>query len=56
MKVTITSTFPLRGEMIESSVVFPVFSPMIEETMSRELEFLKRYENFSLEMKIEKSS
>lgn len=56
MKVTITSTFPLRGKPISSTFSFPVFSPMIEETMSRELEFLKRYENFSLEMKIEKSS
>lgn len=56
MKVTITSTFPLRGSPISSTYSFPVFSPMIEETMSRELEFLKRYENFSLEMKIEKSS
>jgi len=56
MKVTITSTFPVRGEPISSSYSFPVYSDKIEETMIRQLEFLKQYETFSLVMKVEKSS
>jgi hypothetical protein len=56
MKVTITTSFPLRGENISSSYSFPVYSEKIEETMIRELEFLKNYETFSLVMKVEKSS
>lgn len=56
MKVTVTSTFPLRGQPISSTYSFPEFSTKIEEIMSRELEFLKKYPTFSLEMKIEKSS
>jgi hypothetical protein len=52
MKVVITSSFPVRGEMVTSYYSYPVYSDEIEETMSRELKFLKQFKKFSLEMKI----
>lgn len=54
MKVIIESSFPLRGENITSYHSFPVYSPEIEETLCRQLEFLKQYDSFSLEMRIVK--
>lgn len=56
MKVTITSSYQLRGKPISCTHSFPVYSDNIEETMVRQLEFLKQYETFSLVMKVEKSS
>jgi hypothetical protein len=54
MKVVIESSFLLRGENITSYYSFPVYSDEIEKTMSRQLEFLKQYDDFSLSMKITK--
>lgn len=56
MKVTITSSYQLREKPISCTHSFPVYSDKIEETMIRQLEFLKQYETFSLVMKVEKSS
>jgi len=60
MKVVIESSFPVRGQNIISYYSFPVYSKEIEETLCRQLEFLKQYDTFSLKMKItegfEKSS
>lgn len=56
MKVTITSSFPLRGEMITSYYSYPVYSDEIEKTMARELKFLKQYDRFVLEMRITEGS
>lgn len=56
MKVVITSSFPLRGKTQTYYSSFPVYSDEIERTMSRELEFLNQYEDFSLELKIAKNS
>lgn len=56
MKVVIESSFPLRGQNVSSYYSFPVYSPEIEETLCRQLEFLKQYDTFSLEMKITEGS
>ena len=52
MKVIIETSFPVRDKTVSSYYSFPVYSPKIEETMIRELEFLKQYKTFSLIMKI----
>lgn len=54
MKVIIESSFPLRGAKVSSYSSFPAFSDEIQKTMSRQLEFLKQYDEFSLEMRITK--
>lgn len=56
MKVIIESKFPVRGQNITSYKSFPVYSDKIEETLCKELEFLKQYDSFTLEMKIIKGS
>jgi hypothetical protein len=56
MKVVITSSYPLRDGNITSYYSFPVYSTHIEETLCRQLEFLKQYDKFSLEMKITEGS
>ena len=56
MKVVIESSFPIRGQNVSSYYSFPVYSPEIEETLCRQLEFLKQYDTFSLEMKITEGS
>lgn len=52
MKVVIESSYLLRDRTITSSYSFPQFSPRIEETLSRQLAFLRQYETFTLEMKV----
>lgn len=52
MKVVIESSYLLRDRTITSSHSFPVFSTRIEETLSRQLDFLRQYETFTLEMKV----
>jgi len=52
MKAVIESSFPVRGKDITSYHSFPVYSDKIEETMSRQLDFLKQYDKFSLTLKI----
>lgn len=54
MKVIIESSFPLRGQNITSYHSFPVYSPEIEETLCRQLEFLKQYKTFSLVMTVKR--
>jgi hypothetical protein len=54
MKATIESSFPVRGENVTSYYSFPVYSDKIEETMIRQLEFLKQYDKFLLVLKISK--
>lgn len=56
MKVVIESAFPIRGQNISSYYSFPVYSKKIEETLCRQLEFLKQYDTFCLEMKITKGA
>lgn len=56
MKVVIESSFPLRGQRIPSYYSFPVYSDEIEKTLIRQLEFLKQYDEFILEMKITKGT
>ena len=56
MKATIESSFPLRGQTISRYCSFPVYSDKIEETLIRELGFLKQYDKFSLIFKIERVS
>jgi hypothetical protein len=53
MKVTITTTYPLRDKLITSYYAFPKFSDDIQKTMSNQLEYLnENHKNFSLEMKV----
>ena len=53
MKVTITTTYPLRDKIITSYYDFPKFSEEIQQTMVNQLEYLrKNHETFSLEMKV----
>jgi hypothetical protein len=54
MKAVIESSFPVRGENVTSYYSFPVYSDKIEETMIRQLEFLKQYDTFSLTLNIKK--
>jgi hypothetical protein len=55
MKAVIESSFPIRGQNITRYCSFPVYSDKIEETMIRELEFLKQYDKFSLTLKVTKN-
>jgi hypothetical protein len=57
MKVTITTTYPLRDKNITRCISFPQFSEEIQETMISQLEYLnKNHTSFSLEMKVTKNS
>lgn len=56
MHVTITSTFPVRDKSITTYSSFPVYSPEIEKTMVRSIDFLSKFDSYSLEMKIIKKS
>lgn len=54
MKAIINAEYTLRGQKITSYYSFPVYSDKIEETLIRELEFLRRMDSkpYSLELKI----
>ena len=54
MKAIIESSYTLRNQKVGTYYSFPVYSDKIEETLIRELEFLKRLDAkpFSLEFKL----
>lgn len=54
MKVVIETSFPVRDRIISRYYSYPVYTPRIEETMIRELEFLKQYKTFTLTMTVKR--
>ena len=54
MKAIIESSYTLRNQKVGAYYSFPVYSDKIEETLIRELEFLKRLDAkpFSLEFNL----
>ena len=54
MKAIVQSTYFIREKPVHSYHSFPQFSPDIESTMCRLLEFLKKQDSsFNLELRIE---
>jgi hypothetical protein len=54
MKAVIESSVLIRDRNVTSTYSFPVYSTQIEETLIRQLAFLRQYETFSLTMKLSK--